>query len=62
MIVRIQVLNCQKGNQCLKCQVTSTVFPIVKNEGEKLGWKIRVKNEGQKWAPKMRDKNLSDQM
>ena len=38
MIVWIQVLNCQNCNQCLKCQVSSTVFPIV-----------RVKNEGKKW-------------
>ena len=57
MIVWIQVLNCQNCNQCLKCQVSSTVFPIVKNEGEKLGWKMRIKNEGQKWGPKMRVKN-----
>ena len=56
MIVWIQVLNCQNCNQCLKCQVSSTVFPIVKNEGEKLGWKMRAKNEGQKWGSKMRVK------
>ena len=31
MIVWIQVLNCQNCNQCLKCQVSRTVFPIVKN-------------------------------
>ena len=29
MIVWIQVLNCQKCNQCLKCQVSNTIFPIV---------------------------------
>ena len=31
MIVWIQVLNCQNCNQCLKCQVSRTVFPIAKN-------------------------------
>ena len=31
MIDWIQVLNCQNCNQCLKCQVSRTVFPIVKN-------------------------------
>ena len=31
MIDCIQVLNCQNCNQCLKCQVSRTVFPIVKN-------------------------------
>ena len=53
MIVWMQVLNCQNCNQCLKCQVSSTVFQIVKNEGEKWGSKMRVKNEGQKWGTKI---------
>ena len=57
MIVWIQVLNCQNCNQCLKCQLSSTVFPILKNESEKWGWKMRIKNEGQKWGSKMRIKN-----
>ena len=52
MIVWIQVLNCKNCNQCLKCQVSSTVFQIVKNEGEKWGSKIRIKNKGQKWGSK----------
>ena len=52
MIVWIQVLNCQNCNQCLKCQLSSTVFPILKNESEKWGWKMRIKNEGQKWGSK----------
>ena len=34
MIDWIQVLNSKDFNQCLKCQVSRTVFPIVKNEGE----------------------------
>ena len=57
MIVWIQVLNCQNCNQCLKCQVSSTAFLTVKNEGGKWGWKTRAKNEGQKLGSKMRVKN-----
>ena len=42
MIVWIQVLNCQNCNHCLKCQVYSTVFEIVKNEGEKYRYSFYV--------------------
>ena len=51
MIDWIQVLNCQDCNQCLKCQVSRTVFPIVKNCLNVIKYchqKIVIKNSHQK--------------
>ena len=65
MNVWIQVLNCQNCNQCLKYQVSRTVFPIVKNclncpklskivkNCPKLSLEIVIKNCHQKLSSKI---------
>ena len=73
MIDWIQVLNCQNCNQCLKCQVSRTVFPIVKNCfnvirychqnlsskicHQKLLWRIVIKNCHQELSSRIVIKN-----